>query len=759
MRRAGIYENEWERKRVDSLLGILGDVLMDKIKEAEDLHLNLEKKEDEKRNLSIEINKLDEKLQKVINSQKPDEVGIREQIYKESSEKYEGVLNNVTEKYETQISRLNEEKNLTLQEVAEKEAKIFSLSEENKKTLNENQNLINEINSLRGTINDLRSFINQKPNKLEETKNTNSLEKKSLEDIKDNYSAEERNFRKSINPKTLHLTDQMDNNYFCMESTMDNNIDYFNNNKKNNMITGGSNMESITDQNFEQNKNDINSAALNLTEKIPGINNQGGDSKFEISEPYFEDEILFEEHKVQANYSRPISTNRNNFAENNNSEPLNFNRLDQKKYKQNNKITINSDDKISEEAKRKHDRDSQTTNSTASVSCMTQISSTDYDTQCLNQENLEAYVKSISVKGFEEDGTKDIQDYEKTKNNVLSETQGEENKQNTDYIQKQYCTELEEKVKKLQNIENQNKKYGRKTEKKNIEIYKENKKMFGKMSEIDKENQDLRTQIKELKKKHKENWATMENDIRKEVSEIWEKRQQTLKDTQRMYMERQKGHENTLNSLTEEMEDLCFILKEVTKENIFIYYEIGQTDNEEISGDFQEKTQKKCDRISKVKIVCENCVKQESTVYEMVKNLENSNQMILNQLQRIKDNEFIIQQNNQKNIAKPGHIRGATMITNSVHTPQTHKEPIKILNSRRQESDTQRYKNNQEEQLSENLNSENNLFNFTLELYSYDETKHILVDILSQVSRSNHLLEFLSNSLEFKMFIQSIMQQ
>lgn len=52
-----------------------------------------------------------------------------------------------------------------------------------------------------------------------------------------------------------------------------------------------------------------------------------------------------------------------------------------------------------------------------------------------------------------------------------------------------------------------------------------------------------------------------------------------------------------------------------------------------------------------------------------------------------------------------------------------------------------------------------NEFNFTLELYSYEETEAILTDILTQVSGSNHLLEFLSNSEEFRQLIESILDK
>lgn len=91
-------------------------------------------------------------------------------------------------------------------------------------------------------------------------------------------------------------------------------------------------------------------------------------------------------------------------------------------------------------------------------------------------------------------------------------------------------------------------------------------------------------------------------------------------------------------------------------------------------------------------------------------------------------------------------------MTNPILTPDMHKQPIKMLNNQRN-----CYENGLNAHLTRSSEDKDlNEFNFTLELYSYEETEIILVDILSQVSRSNHLMEFLANSIDFKNFIISV---
>lgn len=110
------------------------------------------------------------------------------------------------------------------------------------------------------------------------------------------------------------------------------------------------------------------------------------------------------------------------------------------------------------------------------------------------------------------------------------------------------------------------------------------------------------------------------------------------------------------------------------------------------------------------------------------------------------------------------HNRALTLMTDFNMTPDMIKDPVKIINPNfNQKAMTN---NPSRKNTGNNYNiidgwcaEPDTDFNFTLELYSYEETEAILTDILTQVSGSNHLLEFLSGSEEFRQLIESILDK
>jgi len=129
----------------------------------------------------------------------------------------------------------------------------------------------------------------------------------------------------------------------------------------------------------------------------------------------------------------------------------------------------------------------------------------------------------------------------------------------------------------------------------------------------------------------------------------------------------------------------------------------------------------------KVKVVCNNCSKLESTIIELVQNLEDSNQTILRLLQKIKTIE------NQNEIRTVLNHNRALTLADFNMSPDMLKEQHNIIQNQATKN------NNKTSTFNERETTSDNAFNFTLEMYSYEETESILSNILSQVSKSNSI--------------------
>jgi len=271
-----------------------------------------------------------------------------------------------------------------------------------------------------------------------------------------------------------------------------------------------------------------------------------------------------------------------------------------------------------------------------------------------NVESLEEFVRNFEQEYNQNQGRLDLDRDLGTDSEIMA---NQNEKEETEILLREYCSELEEKVKKLQGAENLSKQDLRRKDKKNLELYQENRAYVEKINELVAEQDKISENIKLLKKGHKDTMVIREQEIRKEVAKLWEERCQIKNEIKSKFLERLVNHESTLDTLTEEMEELCFMMNQISNQNISIMYEsnssidaesiqasefnlnsrnsLNKNSKQKVTGEDGKTTNresvvlKRSKFLCKVKVVCNNCAKFESTIVEMVQNLEDSNTTIL----------------------------------------------------------------------------------------------------------------------------------
>ena len=578
LKRSGVYQKDWERKRVDAQLGKLGDVQLERNKELEEMTPNLEKLEIDNRNLKNEVMVLEEKLQCLKSSIKPNEVELRNKVYKESSEKYESILKNVTNKYESQITRLDNEmklekekeisldkKNLDLEndlklakeQHSQQEKKKFELEKEAAELILENEKLSNKllgmglsgnndvvlVNSGTDVIDDFYrkshqntddfyrkshqkkfrndNHFNQQIGSNNNSNNIDSGPFNQSNNITQRLEEEQKELEESPNENTLEDFDYIQHERGMVITKSQSNITNYTNNINND--TG-----KINTQDFSNNQGSLNMNTIFVNMKNINIDEFGEvSSRNDFSADDSDSDMEFREHRVNCHGILHDTAK--------NAQHLK------------NQAQISDKLKKSPGCKRPHmARNDCVSNCNASV--MTDLSSEDYNRLSLNLETLEGELKYLM--------------------NNTNQQFDVKNQQTQEFHQEQeiikiYCQELEEKIKKLENLNSESKKDNRKKDKQNIELYKENRLFVEKINELDAEKTKLLDQLAKIKKSNKEAMTTKEQEIRKEVAELWEARCQVKEELKAKFLERLKSHELTLDCLTDEMEELCFILKQV----------------------------------------------------------------------------------------------------------------------------------------------------------------------------------------------------
>lgn len=104
-------------------------------------------------------------------------------------------------------------------------------------------------------------------------------------------------------------------------------------------------------------------------------------------------------------------------------------------------------------------------------------------------------------------------------------------------------------------------------------MYQENRLYVEKINELVVDTEKLQENIKSVKKSGKEQLAQKEQEMSKEIAMYLEEKKYFKNEIKQKFLDRLASHEQTLDILTEEMEELCMMINQVQGQNVMIMYE------------------------------------------------------------------------------------------------------------------------------------------------------------------------------------------
>jgi hypothetical protein len=512
------------------VLSLLGDVLLDRCIELKQMKERLVELEDQaaaheekllesvkndhyeekQRSMGNEIRNLQEKLERLQSSKTSDEIELRNRILEESSDKYETILNNVTSKYESQITRLEEEKN-SLQ-VDQSDAKILysELSKDISRLVIENDKLTSANSNLEAQLHELRSEAEKWGQKSWKRFNGNGTDNVLLA---------------SHDGGIMGWAEGADTGTPNCESI--NLIDTF---------------ERTGDKLFtKHNKGFLTEDQIMIKESMenPFVNH-----RIDTIESYRESwqgddqiDLTFKEFQVEVNSGPVTKGGSKNQTLKMTNPKLDVARDDRggsstKKISNLNRQSDQAPLEICQPFKceifgpwasladeKFNPKESEV--STCEASCMTEVDWTAYDRLNENVENLEEFIRNFEQEYNENQAQMETDPDEPTESQFMA---NKNEKEETECLLREYCSELEEKVKKMTAAENLAKQDLRRKDKKNLELYQENRAYVEKINEMLTEAEKLQEALKAVKKTHKDHMVIREQEIRKEVAKLWEER-------------------------------------------------------------------------------------------------------------------------------------------------------------------------------------------------------------------------------------------